>query len=172
MKILLLQSADAAAFQALRLRGLQESPSSFASSVEEEAPLPLQTIAERLASQSDGVVFGAFINNQLVGIAGLQREAQRKLAHKAFVWGVYVAPESRRQGVAEQLLRAAVEHARREFSVRQINLGVNTRNAPAIALYKRLGFVEFGLERGYLCHAGTLHDEYHMVLYSETPIER
>jgi ribosomal protein S18 acetylase RimI-like enzyme len=61
-----------------------------------------------------------------------------------FVFGVYVAPEARRRGVAEALMRAAarvLREDRRQFLV----LGVDTPNAAARALYAKLGFVEQAL---------------------------
>ncbi len=78
----------------------------------------------------------------------------------------WVTPEARRHDVGAHLLTAALRHARSEFHVRQVNLGVNARNVAAIALYKRLGFVEFGLERDYLMDAGVFHDERHMVWFA------
>ena len=43
-----LTPADAAAFQALRLRSLRESPEAFGSSYDEEVSRPLTAVAERL----------------------------------------------------------------------------------------------------------------------------
>lgn len=166
MIIRILQAVDAARFKALRLRALQECPTAFAASYDEEAAATLNAVGERLTPRPDSVVCGAFRDDELVGIAGVKRETPSKLAHKAYIWGVYVAPEARRHGVGAQLLTAALRHAQSEFHVRQVNLGVNARNVAATALYKRLGFVEFGLERDYLMHAGVFHDERHMVWFA------
>ncbi len=89
-----------------------------------------------------------------------------KLSHKAFIWGLYVRPEARGQGIGTQLMRMALKCATEQLHVRQVNLGVNTTNTSAVTLYKKLGFSEFGLERGYLLVAGKLHDEYQMVWYA------
>ena len=61
------------------------------------------------------------------------------------------------------LLAAALGVAANSLGVRQVTLGVNERNAAAIALYRSLGFETFGVERGFLCIDGVLHDELHMV---------
>jgi ribosomal protein S18 acetylase RimI-like enzyme len=161
-----LDPSDANAFQALRLRGLQDCPSAFASSYEEERDIALAEVEHRLRPQSDAVIFGAFQGGQLCAVVGLRRERQMKLSHKAFIWGLYVSPEARGQGIGTQLMRMALKCAIEQLHVRQVNLGVNTTNAAAIALYKKLGFSEFGLERGYLSVAGKLHDEYQMVWYA------
>ncbi len=157
-----LTADDAAAFQALRLEGLRAAPEAFASSFEEEAATPLATVAERLALPT-GPVFGAFAGGDLVGIVGLQREQATKLAHKAFVWGLYAAPRVRRQGIAHHLLAQALAHARQAMAVRQVHLGVNVANHAALALYRRHGFIEYGRVRDFLVVDGTFHDEYLMV---------
>jgi ribosomal protein S18 acetylase RimI-like enzyme len=163
MEIRALRPEDAAAFQALRLQGLLECPAAFASSHAEEVGTALTTIAERLATQDDRALFGAFDAGVLAGTVGIQRESMRKLAHKAHVWGVYVAPPARGAGIGRALLTAALGFAATTLGVRQVTLGVNGQNAAAIALYRSLGFETFGVERGFLCVDGVLHDELHMV---------
>jgi RimJ/RimL family protein N-acetyltransferase len=163
MLVRTLTPEDAVSFIALRLRGLQEQPQAFASSYEEEAPVPLAEIEQRLQPRPGAVVFGAFDGHTLVAVVGLVREAHIKLAHKAFVWGMYVAPEHRREGIGAALLRCALAHAASAFGVRQVNLGVNTKNTAALSLYRSLGFEPFGVEREFLCIDGEYHDECQMV---------
>ncbi len=154
---------DAAAFQAIRLRGLLEIPAAFSSSHAEEVDTPLATIAQRLSPRPGGAVLGAFLDAGLVGVIGIQQESQKQLAHKAFIWGMYVAPEHRRGGIGRALVAQAVEVATHQFGVRAIKLGVNTRNAAAIALYRSMGFNAYGTETGFLLVDGELHDEHLMV---------
>jgi ribosomal protein S18 acetylase RimI-like enzyme len=165
MQIRVLAPSDAPGFQALRLRGLQECPEAFASSYEEEVDTPLNEVESRLQAKPDSAVFGAFKGSELCGLAGLQREAMVKLAHKSFIWGVYVAPEARGKGVGALIVVHALEYAATTLGTRQVNLGVNTKNLAALSLYKKLGFVEYGLERGYLIVGGVLQDEYQMVCH-------
>jgi ribosomal protein S18 acetylase RimI-like enzyme len=162
MQIRCLEASDASAFQALRLQALRECPSSFASSYEEECDVPISTVAERLAPTPTNVVFGAFQESALVGTVGLARERHRKLAHKAIIWGVYVAPASRKLGLGRQLMDQALRHAA-SIGVRQVILGVNSANTAATRLYQSLGFQDFGLERGFMLIDGQLYDEIHMV---------
>ncbi|WP_250536146.1 GNAT family N-acetyltransferase [Caballeronia sp. AZ10_KS36] len=159
-----LTPSDASSFVSLRLAGLKECPASFASSYEEEAGRSLHDVERQLAAVRGQGVFGSFNGTRLVGVAGLGREHPRKLSHKAFVWGVYVAPDMRGRGVSRALIVALIEFARLEPEITQINLTVNANNELATRLYKSLGFEPFGVERNSLLVDGCFHDEVHMSL--------
>ena len=186
---------DASAYQSLRLQGLAECPTAFSSSLAEEAGTPLQDIAARLALQADRTILGAFTSvtgavtsevveavgavdatqsdhTQLVGVVGVRRETMKKLAHKAFIWGAYVAPSARRLGAGRRLLTHALAHAASHLDVQQVNLGVNANNVAAHALYVSIGFVPFGFERAYMLHDGVPQDEIHMVCILPIPIHQ
>ncbi len=120
------------------------------------------------SAKPDRCVLGAWLESDLVGIVGLQRERIRKLSHKAYIWGMYVAPAARRRGMGGRLLAHALTRAASMPGVRQINLGVNAANAEAVALYEAAGFTAFGVERGFMLLDGRLHDEIHMVRTVET----
>ena len=158
-----LTPADAETFQSLRLLGLRECPAAFASSYEEECNIELPVLADRLASRSDRAVFGAFQAHALVGLVGIKREDPHKLSHKAHLWGMYVAPASRKLGVGRQLVAEALSFAVAELRVRQVTLGVNAENDAAIALYSHMGFKSFGREPCFMLVDGVAHDEIQMV---------
>lgn len=166
MHVRTLQPDDAAEYQALRLQGLSEAPTAFASSYEEEADTPLADIALRLQPKTTGAIFGAFVDGRLAGLAGLERESMAKLRHKAYLWGMYVGPEHRGSRLGSVLLEQALAYAWGTLGVMQVNLGVHTENARAIALYRRLGFVIWGTETGALVVAGRAQDEHHMVCHA------
>src|SRR5437764_13470551 len=97
-----LEPADAEAYQALRLLGLRETPEAFGSTFEEDVTLAREVVAERLAHSRTSparVVFGAWRDAALVGVVGAMQSPKRKTRHAAVVWGAYVAPEQRGQGV-------------------------------------------------------------------------
>jgi len=159
-----LRPADAALYRACRLAGLQETPSAFGSSFEEERDLPLSALEARLAEAADAGFFGAFDGDELVGLVGLGRERRAKLAHRGNLISVMVAPRARRRGVARALLLEALALARSASGLRQLTLCVNAGNAGAIQLYRSLGFEAFGREPDALLVDGVLHDEIHMLL--------
>ena len=147
--ISILTADDAAAYQALRLRGLQESPAAFGSTYQSEVGVPLSRIAGRLVRGAgrEDVMFGAFDDGgALVGLAGLGRQTGLKTRHRAHVWGMYVAPEARGRGVGRALMQALIAHARTLAGLERLTLGVEAGNAAARALYHAVGFVTYGVE--------------------------
>ena len=148
MEIRQLTARDAAAFQALRLRALRESPEAFGSTYAEEVGRPLDAVASRLAADPvTSVVLAAAPapGGPLVGGVGCYRESGRKRRHVGVVWGLFVAPEARGRGVGRALLAALVTHVRAWPGLEQLTLTVVPENAAARALYVRYGFRPVGL---------------------------
>jgi ribosomal protein S18 acetylase RimI-like enzyme len=148
MSIRRLVPADAPAYRALMLEAYERHPDAFTSSVAERSALPLAWWESRLRLEPlpSDVVFGAFGDGRLVGVAGLSFEAREKARHKATLYGMYVLPEFRQAGLGRELVLASLEHARTRDGVKLVQLTVTHGNKAAQALYERCGFVQFGLE--------------------------
>jgi ribosomal protein S18 acetylase RimI-like enzyme len=143
MDVRRLTPADAAAYRALRLRALREHPEAFTSSYEEESEKPDIQSEERL--RNGAAFWGAFIDGQLAGMVGLDREQRVKNRHKATVVAMYVAPEFGRRGAGLALMQALVAHAR-EAGLELLVLTVTHGNDGARVLYERIGFASYGIE--------------------------
>ena len=161
MTIRQLTAYDAPAYQALRLRGLRESPTAFGASYSDEEGRALPEVATRITPAPDGAqcVFGSFAGELLVGILAFIRPTREKLRHCAEICGMYVAPEFRRSGHGAALLDAALAHARSLSSIRQLKLTVTATNMPARALYQSRGFVCVGVEPDALFVDGDYFDD-------------
>ena len=159
VQIRLLTESDAPALRELRLAALAQAPRAFGSSLEEEQEWNLDQYRRWTEPDSRRALFGALVDDRLVGMAGLARHDKRKTRHKAYLWGVYVDPAQRGLGLGQQLLSAALVRATVMPGVSQIQLTVAADNARAIALYARLGFQEYGREPEALCVAGEMVDE-------------
>ncbi|MBI1908791.1 MAG: ribosomal protein S18-alanine N-acetyltransferase [Deltaproteobacteria bacterium] len=59
-----------------------------------------------------------------------------------------VHPGDRRRGIGSLLISFLIDYAKR-VKARQIYLDVRRSNAPAIGLYKKFGFDQVGLRKGY-----------------------
>lgn len=158
-----LNAQDAPAFQQIRLQAISDSPTSVWPTYAEEAQRSLDETALRIARTDTQLVVGAFDGTHLVGIAGMRREALQQVRHKATLWGVFISPEQRRDGLARTLITRLVDWARAQ-GVLQVHLYVNTENTRARDLYAALGFTTIGLEPDAMCVGGKYFDEDHMML--------
>lgn len=159
----LLTEADAEAYFELRRASLLDTPLAFASSPEDDVASSADAIREQLRSGSGPAIFGAF-RPGLVGAVGLGRDRHVKAAHKAYLWGMYVMPAFRREGIGAELLQAALRHARSMEGVAWVHLSVSSTAPAARRLYERAGFATWGTEPEALRYAGQAADEHHMAL--------
>jgi RimJ/RimL family protein N-acetyltransferase len=166
MIVRVLTPEDAIPFNRLRRERLEQAPKAFAESIAEHEATPLSTVAARLSRSDDNFVVGAFTpERELTGMAGFARETRIKARHKAIIWGVYVRPRWRGQGVSRAILAELLNRARSLPGLEQIRLTVATSQDAAKRLYESLGFEVFGHERHALIVAGEYVDEDHMVLW-------
>ena len=137
---------DGPAFKALRLEALQLASPAFSSAYEDEVRQSDETFFARIPAPPSAI-FGAFDGETLVAMTGLMIQAGRKQRHKGMIWGVYVTPTARGQGLAKRLLDAAIAQARTVDGVELLQLGVGVDNEPATRLYAAAGFEIYGIER-------------------------
>lgn len=73
--------------------------------------------------------------------------------------GLYIGSEAMRgQGLGSDALRTLVGYLFGELGLHKVRLFVEAENAPALACYRRLGFVEEGRFREHRFYAGRFHD--------------
>ena len=168
MRIRTLEPSDVGLFHSFRLRGLRENPEAFGSTFAEESVMPAEVRRGRFRCTDENFVLGAFDEeSRLIGVAGFYRETHLKLRHKGFVWGMYVAPESRGGGVGRALLSSLVECVKSLPGLEQLCLDVVTVNGAARRLYLSQGFQVYALEREAMKQDGEYYDLEHMVLRLE-----
>src|SRR5690606_27210556 len=98
-----LPETDVSIFRTVRLHALQESPTAFGSSYEEEERMTVAEIRARIGSTPDRWVLGAFVQEELTSVIGVYREGRPKTRHKAHIWGMYVMPDFRGKGIGRLL---------------------------------------------------------------------
>jgi len=136
-----LMPADVEAFRALRIEAMTAEPETFGTDILEERAKTLEASAATLESTA---LFGGFVDDALVGMAGYSRLKPLREQHKGLVWSMYVRASARGHGLGGRLLRAVIDHARGE--VESLQLVVVSTNTAAVALYERHGFRRWGLE--------------------------
>jgi ribosomal protein S18 acetylase RimI-like enzyme len=151
-----LQSADWPLLREVRLEMLSDTPMAY---VESLAAARRQTDTqwqERAATMSGDSSITLVADDGTDGsrISGLMRVVIKQpqdpaQARQAMLISVYVAPEHRGLGLADQLLDEACAVACAELGTGVIELGVHEDNARAKAFYARHGFEVTGDTRPY-----------------------
>lgn len=152
-----LTPGDAPAYRELRLAALATSAEAFASTVEEEQSMSPDELRARCAPAAPSAVFGAFVDHNLIGIAGFMVNLKLKQRHKGLLWGVFVAPSWRGHGIGKRLVQQVIDHAAHHVVMLQAN--VTTSNQSARRLYHGLGFGAIGIEHKALLVDGKFYDE-------------
>lgn len=92
-----------------------------------------------LTAQLDGVP---------CGIATLFLQPYRKLAHQCEL-GIIVGSQYRNMGIGSDLLKNLIHFAKTNFEIELLHLQAYSNN-PAIRLYERFGFKEFGYQSHWI----------------------
>ena len=161
MSIRRLRAGDTQEYRQLLLQAYERHPQAFTSSASERAAMPMNWWESRLTSRLD-VLLGAFVADELVGIVGLALEPREKARHKATLFGLYIVEAQRNGGLGQQLVQAVLDEARRHTFLRLIQLTVTAGNDPALKLYQRCGFIQYGLEPLAIRVGEAYFDKVHM----------
>lgn len=101
--------------------------------------LDFETLLTEPACCGDGI-------DSKSGLAGFI--LSRRALDEAEILTLVVDPRARRRGCGQRLLAAHLSRLS-GFGVTSLFLEVDEANAPALALYRRHGFVEKGIRKGY-----------------------
>lgn len=98
-----------------------------------------------LSQLPDGqhLFLAAVSGEQLLGYVGMMY-----VLDEGYISNVAVAPDCRRQGIADALINELTRRAER-LSLTFMTLEVRESNAPAIALYTKHGFTNVGKRKNY-----------------------
>jgi ribosomal protein S18 acetylase RimI-like enzyme len=165
VEIRLFTEQDAQSLWDLRMLALETEPWSFVDSPEELSSISVQEFATRLrADHAENFIVGAFEQGAAVGMVGCYQEVPLKRRHKAWIWGVFVAPSARGRRIATSLMQTAIERAKSIPGLEMLLLTVGVGQPAPRKLYASLGFRSFGIEPRGLKIGNEAHDEENMVL--------
>lgn len=106
-------------------------------------PWSEKMLAEHLANPCSLTLAAVGDTGRLLGYVGLLA-----VVDEGYITNVAVRPDCRRQGIASSLLQA-LEARGRARNLTFLTLEVRQSNAPARALYEKLGYLQAGLRRNY-----------------------
>ncbi|MAT96957.1 MAG: GNAT family N-acetyltransferase [Anaerolineaceae bacterium] len=161
MEIRKLTPNDFDAYYALRLESLQQCPMMYATDANDWQAAPREVIEKHLLlSQSEHApVLGAWRDGMLLGLLGLNPNSRPTVQHKGTLWGFYVTPAARRQGVGKALLEQTVSVARSKLRLEQLRVVVTIHDPTAVRLFEQFGFREFGREPRAKLLDGVYYDQ-------------
>lgn len=99
-----------------------------------------------------GASLTAVVDGIECGIAFLNLQVYKKFAHQCLIT-IIVDEGYRNQGVGTALLQELFKLAKEAFHLEMLHLEVYATN-PAINLYKRMGFKEFGIQEKFIKEKG------------------
>lgn len=144
----------------LRLEALRSEMIAFGSSPEEEENFSSDIWKQRLKN-----AFFALDGDTAIGMLSCVIRNRVKTHHVADIFGVYVKPEYRGQGIGILLMESAFSFVAEHGDVIKIGLAVCAQQEAAYNLYRKLGFEVVGELRRELKIGDSYYDEVMMEKY-------
>jgi len=139
-----------------------EGPKAIAGTL--QLPFPSVDVwRKRLAEPTEGSFsLLACVENEVVGQLGLHTFPNLPRRRHVGELGMAVRDDWQGRGAGSALLQAAVDFADKWLNLSRLELDVYTDNQPAIALYKKFGFVIEGTHHRFAYRDGGYVDAYMM----------
>ncbi|ANH80134.1 acetyltransferase [Niabella ginsenosidivorans] len=102
-----------------------------------------------LNERENGLLIVAVAHSKIVGSLDLRGEARTKVRHNAIL-GIAIRKEWQRVGLGTALMQTAIRWAKEKCILKNIWLNVHATNEPAIALYRKMGFTDAGVQRNFI----------------------
>lgn len=99
----------------------------------------------------------AIENGEIIGTCCLSNYKRERLSHRAEI-SISVRKSAWGRHIGTELLKTAIEFAKKTNKIKIISLEVRTDNLAAIYLYKKFGFEIIGTFKGFMMIDGTYVD--------------
>lgn len=103
------------------------------------------------------IYYLAFSDDQLIGSSQITLGGRRRLHQGQF--GISILPQFRGEGIGFQLADFVINEAKTKLKLNLVTLEVFAANKPALNLYRKLGFREYGRLPNGLKYRGELMDD-------------
>ena len=149
-----LEVSDCQQWKKIRLEALKNSPDNFMSSYQDEVNYSDDHFTRGLEAS---IIFGCFIQDEIVGCCGLVVEKASKISHTGTLWGMYIKEDARGGGVGLSLVSHVKDYAK--SYIKHLYLGCNAENQSAIKLYRKCGFKVYGTRPNYTKIGDKFYDD-------------
>ncbi len=140
LTIKILKNSDWKEWKNIRLEALKNHPTVFRDSYNDEKLWSEKKFKDYLDEKE---IFGGYLNNEIVGYIGFSSFKSEKMRHRGKFFSVYVKPENRKFGIGDKLMTFLLKQAKKK--VLQLECIVTSNNVPATNLYKKYGFIKYGV---------------------------
>jgi L-phenylalanine/L-methionine N-acetyltransferase len=120
-----------------------------------------KAILEDFAAAPRAIMLVAIAESAIVGELSLRAISSRRAVMHVATLGMSVKQPWRGKGVGRELINAALEWAP-TVGIKRVELYVYARNAPAIALYEKAGFVVEGRRTSFIREGDAYIDDFVM----------
>ncbi len=126
-------------------------------------------LSDSLAPGKSDLLLCAELHGEVVGTSGLHAVHASPRRRHALMLGISVMPKAQGRGVGSALMQAMCDYADNWAGALRLELNVYTDNAPAMALYRKFGFVVEGTFKGYALRNGRYVDSHAMARFHPVP---
>lgn len=157
-----LDSADASAYQALRMQALQEEPQAFTRSYDDECTLSNKDFKAHLTATHNHFTIGVIDGNNLVACVHFSRSPQSQRRHLGEITELYVEPSYRSEDIGKDLVSDCIERAAELPYLTHIDAICSAASIHARRLFKGAGFAVWGIESNAMRVNGEPVTQLHM----------
>jgi RimJ/RimL family protein N-acetyltransferase len=123
----------------IRLKALRSDPSVFGSNYEKESDM-LETDWKRWLQPDDSAVFLLYDGSVPIGMTGIAVDREDATKKRAVLWGSWLEPRARGQGLSHVLYRRRIAWANAHLTVEQIVVSHRASNLASKNANQKHGF--------------------------------
>lgn len=124
----------------IRLKALKSDPGVFGSNYQKESEMTNEEWLGWLTNP-DAASFGVFDGDQIVGMTGIAIHRDDLTKKSAILWGSWLEPVYRRQGISKQMYESRITWVRQHPTCEKIVVSHRAANAASKHANQKHGFV-------------------------------
>jgi len=137
----LFQPDEWAGYKHIRLHALATDPRVFGSNLAKEQAHSDSHWQSALTDPGIGI-FGVYAGHDLVGMTGIALKRDDLTGQDCVLWGSWLRPDFRRQGISEKMYRARLAWAEAHPTIRRVIVSHRASNLASMYANQKHGFVK------------------------------
>ncbi len=146
------------------MKAFKTDPTSFGESFEREEKKSEQELREKLLNKKHRAYI-AKVGDKIAAMAEYDVFLPQHVEHTAMISTVFTDPDFRRRGLSEKVMKRMLDDLHNREKISRVRLSVGTAHPAAREMYKKLGFIEFGIGKREMKVGDQYYDQIHMDLF-------